>query len=174
MSTTRGFASTLRLSWPVALSLACNDPTDPNRELHILGYAISGQANGTDSATGETLSCVFIVSEFDTGGPLLGTWTDTTTIRIIRLRSGPTQSVTYDTTLAGQQVTLTVPDSTHIQFSVSGLFTDNLSAEMLAAYPGYGQGDWTCRPDHPLDRVQPGVTLPGRWTAQPIPDLPIG
>src|SRR4051812_14804173 len=174
MRTTRGFASTLRLSWPVALSLACNDPTRPNREMPIRGFAISGPANGTDSATGETLSCVFLVSEFDTGGPLLGTWTDTTTIRIIRYRSGPTQSVTYDTTLAGQQGTITVPDSTHVQFSVNGLFTENLSAEMIPAYPGYGQGDWTCRPDPPLDGVQPGVTLPGQWNIQPILDLPIG
>jgi hypothetical protein len=53
-------------------------------------------------------------------------------------------------------------------------FAENLSAEMTPAYPGYGQGDWTCRPDHPLDRVQPGVTLPGTWNATPMPDLPIG
>jgi hypothetical protein len=164
----------MRLCWLLALSLACNDPGDPSQELQILGYTISGQADGTDSATGEVLSCAFIISELDTGGPFIGSWTDTTTIRVIRIRKSPTQSVTYDTTLVAQQATISVVDSSHIQFSVSGPFTENLSAEMTPAYPGYGQGDWTCGPDHPLDRVQPGATLPGRWSTQPILDLPIG
>jgi hypothetical protein len=171
MIAARRFAPVLLLSWLV-FSTACNDPGDPT-EYDILGYFISGQANGTDAVTGETLACAFSAT-LDTGGPLIGSWTDTTTIRVVRMRTSPTQGVTYDTTLAAQEATITVSDSTHIQFSVSGPFSENLSAEMTPAYPGYGQGDWTCRPDHPLDRVQPGVTLPGTWNTSPMPDLPIG
>jgi hypothetical protein len=174
MSTARRLGQTLVLTPLAAFSTACNDPVDPSRNLHILGYTISGQADGTDPATGDALTCAFIISELDTGGPLVGSWTDTTTIRVIRVRTGPTQSVTYDTTLVAQQATITVADSSHIQFSVGGPFTENLSADMVPAYPGYAQGDWTCGPEHPLGRVQPDATLPGRWNAQPIIDLPIG
>jgi hypothetical protein len=173
MSTALRLAPTLLLSWLLTLSLACNDPVDPNRE-RILGYMISGQADGTDPSTGEALACAFIITQLATGGPLVGGWTGTTTIRVIRVRSGATQSVTYDTTLVAQPATITVPDSSHIQFSVSGPFTVDLSADMAPASPGYGQGDWTCEPGHPLGRVQPDATLVGRWNIEPILDLPIG
>jgi hypothetical protein len=153
--------------------MACNDPVDPRRDSPIKGYTISGQADGIDPVTGETLSCVFIIHELRTGGPLIGTWTDTTTVRVIRFRGAASQSVTYDTTIVAQQATISVSDSTHIQFSISGPLTDTLSATMEPVYPGYGQGDWTCGPEHPLSRVQPDAVLTGRWNAQPIIDLPI-
>jgi hypothetical protein len=157
------------------LVAGCDDPVRPNRDYPIEGYTISGQADGTDPVTGEVLTCVFIiVGGLSTGGPLIGSWTDAVTIQVIRGRSGSTQGVTYDTTLVEQQATITVPDSSHIQFSVSGPFTESLSAEMSPAYPGFGQGDWTCGPEDPLGRVQPDVTLPGRWHSQAIIDLPIG
>lgn len=154
--------------------IGCNDPIRPDREYPIEGYVISGQANGTDPDTGEGLVCVFIIDEVRTGGPLLGTWTDTTTIRVIRMRMGPSQGVTYDTTIANQEVTLTVPDSTHIQLTVTGPLSEDLAADMISAYPGSGEGDWTCGPQHPLARVQPGIVLTGKWRTQPIVDLPIG
>jgi hypothetical protein len=163
------------MTWLAAFGTGCHDPVDPTRGRTIIeGYTISGQANGTDPATGEALACVFIINELHTGGPLIGTWTDTTTIKVIRNRTSPTQGVTYDTTIVAQQATITVSDSSHIQFSVSGPLTENLSAEMVPAYPGYGQGDWTCGPGHPLGRVQPDATLTGRWNTQPIINLPIG
>jgi hypothetical protein len=174
MGTACRLGPTLLLTFLAGAGTACNDPVDPDRELHILGYTISGQADGTDPATGEALSCSFIINELDTGGPLVGSWTDTTTIRVIRVRNGLTQSVTYDTTLVAQQATISVADSSHIQFSISGSFTANLSGDMVPAYPGYAQGNWTCGPDQPLGRVQPDATLPGRWNTQPIIDLPIG
>ncbi len=174
MTVAQGLAPALLLSSILAVGVACNDPLRQNGELRILGYSISGQATGTDPATSETLSCVFIITELDTGGPLVGSWTDTTTIRVIRVRSGPSQSVTYDTTLVGQQATITVADSSHIQLTVSGPFSEDLSGDMIPAYPGHGQGDWTCGPGHPLSRVQPDITLPGTWNTQPILDLPIG
>jgi hypothetical protein len=172
MGTAHRLGQTLVLT-SLAVFTACNDPGDPNRDLHILGYTISGQADGTDPATGDALTCAFIIN-METGGPLVGSWTDTTTVRVLRVRTGATQSVTYDTTMVAQQATITVADSSHFQFSVTGPFTENLSATMVPAYPGYVQGDWTCGPEHPLGRVQPDVTLPGRWNAQPVIDLPIG
>jgi hypothetical protein len=159
---------------PMTMILACNNPVRPeDRELRILEYTLSGQANGTDPATGEELVCLFYIN-LRTGGPLLGTWTDTTTIRVSRIRTAPTQAVTYDTTITGQEVTLTVPDSTHIQLSVAGPFNATLNADMVAAYPGYGTGNWTCGPGHPLSRVQPDAVLTGQWHAQPFIDIPIG
>jgi hypothetical protein len=158
-----------------ALGTGCHDPVDPTRGNTVIeGYTVSGQADGTDPATGEALACVFIINELRTGGPLIGTWTDTTTIKVIRSRTSPTQGVMYDTTLVAQEVTIAVSDSSHIQFSVSGPLTESLSAEMVPAYPGYGQGDWTCGPTHPLGRVQPDATLTGHWNTQPIINLPIG
>jgi hypothetical protein len=77
-------------------------------------------------------------------------------------------------TIANQEVTLTVPDSTHIQLTVTGPLSENLAADMISAYPGWGEGDWTCGPQHPLARVQPGIVLTGKWRTQPIVDLPIG
>jgi hypothetical protein len=118
--------------------------------------------------------CFFIIDEVRTGGPLLGTWTDTTTIRVTRMRTGPSQGVTYDTTIANQEVTLTVPDSTHIQLTVTGPLSENLAADMISAYPGSGEGDWTCGPQHPLARVEPGIVLTGKWRTHPIVNLPIG
>jgi len=165
----------LLLTWLAAFGTGCHDPVEPTQDRTIIeGYSISGQADGTDPATGEALSCVFLITELRTGGPLIGTWTDTTTIKVIRIRTGPTQGVTYDTTIVAQEATITVSDSSHIQFSVSGPMTESLSAEMVPAYPGYGQGDWTCGPGHPLGRVQPDATLTGHWTTEPIINLPIG
>jgi hypothetical protein len=164
----------LLIAWLAAFGTGCNDPVDPTREQMIIkGYSISGQAEGTDTATGEALFCVFLINELRTGGPLIGTWTDTTTIKVIRMRTGATQGVTYDTTIVAQEATITVSDSSHIQFSVSGPLTESLSAEMVPAYPGYGQGTWTCGPGHPLGRVQPDAILTGRWNTQPIIDVPI-
>jgi hypothetical protein len=177
VSNSRDIRSPVRLllvAFLAVLGAGCNDPQDPNREYPILGYIITGQADGTDPVTGEALSCGFIIGELSTGGPLIGTWTDAVTIQVIRRRTGPTQGVTYDTTLVEQQATITVPDSTHIQFSVSGPLAESLSAEMIPAYPGFAEGDWTCGPEDPLGRVQPDVTLPGRWHSQAIIDLPIG
>jgi hypothetical protein len=153
--------------------MGCDDPVRPERQYPIEGYAISGQANGTDPVTGEQLSCVFIIDRVDTGGPLLGTWTDTTTIRVIRVRTGPSQGVTYDTTISAQEVTLTVPDSTHIRLTVRGPLTEDLEGDMIPAYPGYGTGDWSCGPQHPLSRVQPDDVLVGQWQSHPIIDIPI-
>jgi hypothetical protein len=165
----------LLVTFLAAFATACNDPVDPILDRTIIkGYSISGQADGTDAATGEALSCVFIINELRTGGPLIGTWTDTTTIKVIRMRTSATQGVTYDTTLVAQEATITVSDSSHIQFSVSGPLTESLSAEMVPAYAGYAQGDWTCGPAHPLGRVQPDAILTGRWNTQPIINLPIG
>lgn len=154
--------------------IGCDDPVRPDRQYPIQGYVISGQANGTDAVTGEQLACVFIIDRVDAGGPLLGTWTDTTTIRVIRVRTGPTQGVTHDTTIAAQEVTVTVPDSTHIRITVAGPLTEDLEGDMVPAYPGYGAGDWSCGPGHPLSRVQPDAVLTGQWQSQPIIDLPIG
>jgi hypothetical protein len=163
--------------WSLLLAgcvIGCNDPIRPDQEFPIEGYVISGQANGTDPDTGEGLACVFIIDEVRTGGPLLGTWTDTATIRVTRMRTSPSQGVTYDTTITNQEVRLTVPDSTHIQLTVSGPLTESLAADMIPAYPGAGEGDWTCGPQHPLARVQPGIILTGKWRTQPILNLPIG
>lgn len=157
-----------------AALVACDDPIRPEDRFDIEGYVISGQANGTDPDTGEGLACVFIIDEVHTGGPLIGTWTDTTTIRVIRMRTGPSQGVTYDTTMTHQEVTLTVPDSTHIQVTVAGPLTETLAADMIPAYPGSGQGEWTCGPQHPLARVHPGMILTGKWNSQPILNVPIG
>jgi hypothetical protein len=157
------------------LVMACSDPVRP-RDLgsQIQGYMISGQATGVDAATGEELTCVFIIDRLDTGGPLIGTWTDTTAIKVIRIRKAPTQQVTYDTTIAAQEVTLTVADSFHIEMRVAGPLTDDLTGDMIPAYPGSGAGAWTCGPAHPLSRVQPGAVLTGSWSTQPIIDIPIG
>jgi hypothetical protein len=158
---------------PAALIAACDDPVDPRGELYIDGYAISAQANGTDPATGEQLACLFIIYNFPTGGPLIGTWTDTTTIKVIRVRTSPTLQVTHDTTVAGQEVTLTVPDSAHVQMSVAGPLTENLAGDLDPNYTGWGLGDWACGPEHPLARVQPGVILTGKWQSQAIISMPI-
>jgi hypothetical protein len=157
-----------------AALMACNDPVKPRDRDNILGYDISGQANGTDPATGDELTCVFIVDFVETGGPLIGTWTDTASIRVIRARKEPALQVTYDTIIAAQEVTVSVADSFHIQVALSGVLTENLSADMVPAYPGFGTGEWTCRPEHPLSRVQPDAVLNGAWTAQPYLDIPIG
>jgi hypothetical protein len=163
--------------WPGVLAafinLACNDPVRP-RDFEIEGYSISGQAHGTDATTSEELTCVFYILRLDTGGPLIGSWTDTTTITVIRARKAPTQQITYDTTIAAQEVTLTVPDSFHIQLRVAGPFTEDLTAEMTPAYPGNGASEWTCGTAHPLSRVQPDAILTGSWTTQPIINVPIG
>jgi hypothetical protein len=160
---------------PAVLIMACNDPVKPRDfDRQIQWYSISGQAFGTDAATGEELTCVFYILRLDTGGPLIGSWTDTTTITVIRARKAPTQQVTYDTTIAAQEVTLTVPDSFHIQLRVAGPFTEDLTADMTPAYPGAGASEWTCGAAHPLSRVQPDAVLTGSWTTQPFIDIPIG
>jgi hypothetical protein len=158
----------------VILLAGCNDPVRPEQELPIVGYTISGQANGTDSVTGEQLACVFLLTEIHTGGPLVGSWSDTATVLVTRLRADQSQRVQYDTTIAGQQVTLTIADSAHVQLVVSGPFTENLTADLDPNYPGWGVGDWTCGPGHPLGRVQPDAVLTGQWRIQPVLDLPIG
>jgi len=173
-SYTRGMSRIVVRLVLVMLLAACKDPVDPDRELQIEGYAISGQANGTDPATGEDLACVFIIQEVTTGGPLIGTWTDTTTIKVIRVRTSATLQVTHDTTIAAQEVTLTVPDSAHIQITVAGPLTENLTADLDPNYLGSGQGEWTCGPEHPLARVQPSVVLTGKWQTYAIIDIPIG
>jgi hypothetical protein len=169
----RGMSRMAVRLFPAVLIAACKDPVDPGRDRQIEGYGISAQANGTDPATGEGLACLFIIQNLPTGGPLVGTWTDTTTIKVIRIRTSPTLQVTHDTTIAGQEVTLTVSDSTHVQLTVAGPLTENLAADLDPNYPGWGQGDWTCGPEHPLARVQPGVVLTGKWHTQPIINLPI-
>jgi hypothetical protein len=172
-SYTRGVSRIVVRLVVVVLLAACKGPVDPDLELQIKGYTISGQANGTDPATGEELACVFIIQEVTTGGPLIGTWSDTTTIKVIRARTTATLQVTHDTTIAAQEVTLTVPDSAHIQVTVAGPLTENLTAELDPHYLGWAQGDWTCGPEHPLAQVQPGVVLTGKWRTQPIIDYPI-
>jgi hypothetical protein len=157
------------------LITACSDPVRPrDLDRQIQGYSISGQATGADAATGEELTCAFIIDRVDTGGPLIGTWTDTTTIRVIRIRKAPTQQVTYDTTITAQEVTLTVADSFHIGMRVAGPLSEDLTGDMIPAYPGNGSGAWTCGPGHPLSRVQPGAILIGTWSTQPIIEIPIG
>jgi hypothetical protein len=151
----------------------CNDPVRPEQEFPIEGFTISGQANGTDSVTGEQLACVFLLTEIHTGA-LVGIWTDTATVSVIRLRADSSQRVQYDTTIAAQQVTLTIPDSLHAQLVVSGPFTENLTADLDPNYPGWGVGDWTCGPEHPLGRVQPDAVLTGQWRIQPVVNVPIG
>ena len=177
-SYTRGTIRILRGLIPAGLILACKDPADPGRELEIEGYVITAQANGADPDSGEGLTCFFHIQNFDipdrpTNGSLIGTWTDTTTIRLTRIRTSPTQQVLHDTIMAGQEVTLTVPDNTHIQMTVVGPLTENLAADLDPNYPGWGQGDWTCGPEHPLARLQPGVVLTGNWQTQPIIHYPI-
>lgn len=158
---------------PAGLIMACNDPVrSRDFDRQIEWYSISGQAFGTDAATGEELTCVFYILRLDTGGPLIGSWTDTTTITVIRARKAPTQQITYDTTIAAQEVTLTVPDSFHIQLRVAGPFTEDLIADMTPAYPGAGASEWTCGTAHPLSRVQPGAVLTGSWTTQPYINIP--
>jgi hypothetical protein len=65
------------------------------------------------------------------------------------------------------QVTLTVADSAHIQLTATGPLTQSLIADLDPNYPGTGLGDWTCGPEQPLARVQPGLVLTGRWQTQP-------
>ena len=154
--------------------LSCDGPVRPDPlEFDILGYTVSGQANVTDALTGEILSCGFYILELDTGGPLVGSWTDTTTIKVVRSRTTPTLTVTHDTTIAAQEVTVTVSDSFHIRVAVNGPFTADLTADMIPAYPGYGAGTWTCDTGHPLSHVQPDAVLPGQWHSQPILNIPI-
>jgi hypothetical protein len=170
----RGMSRIVLRLIPAVVIASCRNPVDPEfRDLPILGYTISAQANGTDPATGEGLTCLFIIQNLLTGGPLIGTWTDTTTIKVIRIRTSPTLQVTHDTTMVGEEVTLTVPDSAHIQLTIAGPLTENLTAELDPHYLGWAQGDWTCGPEHPLARVQPGVVLTGKWQTQPIIDYPI-
>ena len=153
----------------------CNDPVrQRDDELSIEGYTITGQASETEAGTGETLTCLFFIDlRFDEGRPLIGTWTDVATIKVTRMRTSPTHGVTYDTTITGQELTLTVPDSTHIQLAVTGPFSKNLAGDMISAYPGSGQGEWTCGPLDPLARVQPGVVLEGQFQTTPFINIPI-
>jgi hypothetical protein len=120
----------------ILLTMACNGPVrSRDDEFDILGYSISGQASGTDAVTGEEFVCVFTIDNVDTEGPLIGSWTDTTAIKVIRLRRTPTLSVTYDTTISAQEVSVTVADSFHIQVTVTGPLTEDLTADMIPAYP---------------------------------------
>ncbi|HUR93554.1 MAG TPA: hypothetical protein VMY76_03150 [Gemmatimonadales bacterium] len=151
---------------------ACGDGTGPGRiESKITGYMASGQANGTDPATGEQLSCVFLMDVLSTGGPLKGSWTGTTRIIVFRAREGESQRVTYDTTIATQEVTLTLLDNGRFQLAAAGPFADTMVADVDTAYPGSSFGEWSCGPEHPLARVQEGVVLTGHWGTQP--ELPI-
>ncbi len=160
--------------WPSSYIRGVSGIGDPRRELEIEGYTVFGQAHGTDPATGEQLGCVFSIPNFLTGGPLIGTWSDTTTIKVLRVRTSPSQQVTHDTTLAGQQVTITIADSAHIQVTVTGVLTQNLVGDLDPNYLGNSVGDWTCGPELPLARVQPGIILTGTWQSQPIINVPIG
>jgi hypothetical protein len=154
------------------LTLACDDPVRQRDDFDILGYSISAHASGVDAVTGEELVCGFRIDQVDTGGPLVGTWMDTSTIHVFRLRRSATQSVTYDTMLT-QEVQVTVPDSFHIQVTATGPLTLDLTGEMIPAYPGFSSGAWTCGAEHPLSRVQPDAMLDGQWHTLAIPDLPI-
>jgi hypothetical protein len=160
---------------PALVTIGCNDPVKPREfDRQIQGYSISGQASGIDAATGDELTCMFLIPRVDTNGPLIGSWTDTTTIEMIRIRKAETQQVTYDTTIAAQEVTVTVADSFHIGMRVAGPLSEDLTADMIPAYPGNGSGQWTCGPGHPLSRVQPDAILTGSWSTQPIINIPIG
>ena len=64
--------STGRICWELlacASVAACSDPLrQRDGDLIIEGYTISGQANGTDPATGEDLLCLFLIDfRFDSG-----------------------------------------------------------------------------------------------------------
>ena len=163
----RGMNRTVMSLMPPMLIAACEKPVEPRGEQSIEAYVIFGEASGTDPETGEQLACAFSIQNFPTGGPLIGTWTDTTTIRMLRIRTSASQQVTHDTTMAGQVVTLTVSDSAHIQLTVTGPLTQTLNANLDPNYPGTGLGDWNCGPEQPLARVQPGLVLTGRWQTQP-------
>ena len=137
-------------------------------EARISGYTVSGQANGPDPVTGEQLACVFLTGDLATGCALLvGSWTGSSSITVIRTREGDSQRVTYDTTITSQAVTLAA-DGGRFQFATHGVFADTLVAEIDTAYPGWSYGEWSCGPGHPLARVQEGVVLGGHWQAQPI------
>ena len=154
--------------------LGCNDPAKPGRiDSDIQGYSISAQGSGTDPSTAEELSCGFTIAQVDTDGNFIGSWTDTTTVAFWRARRSPTQQVTYDTVIAAQEIRVTVSDSFHISFEVSGPLTEHLLGDMIPQYPGWGSGEWTCGAGHPLSRVQPDVALPGRWQTVPIINIPI-
>ena len=150
---------------------ACGGGVGPGEEARISGYTVSGQANGPDPVTGEQLACVFLTGGLATGGSLVGSWTGSTSITVIRSREGNSQRVTYDTTITSQEVTLTALDGGRFQFATHGVFADTLVAEIDTAYPGWSYGEWSCGPGHPLARVQEGVVLGGHWQTQPI--LPV-
>lgn len=151
---------------------ACGDGVGPGEiQSEIHGYDVSGQASATDPVTQEQLSCQFFTGPLMTGGPLVDSWTGSTQITVIRIRTGDHVQITYDTTITSQEVTLTLLQSGQYQFATAGSFTDTLVADADSAYPGWSSGDWSCGPDHPLSRAQEGVTLTGHWMTQPI--LPV-
>jgi hypothetical protein len=136
--------------------VSCDGSVRPEPlDYEILGYSVSGSANGTDATTGENLSCGFSILDVDTGGPFVGSWTDTATIHVIRNRSTPTITISHDTTIAAQEVTVTVSDSFHIRVAVNGPFTADLRGDMIPAYPGYGVGTWTCDTHSPRHSPMP-------------------
>jgi hypothetical protein len=75
--------------------------------------------------------------------------------------------------MTDQEVTLTIPDPTHVQLTIAGTLTENLTGDLDPNYPGWGLGDWTCGPEHPLAGGQPGIVLTGQWRTQPIINYPI-
>jgi len=125
-------AHALRSCFAVALFTistgACGEEVGPGRELEseIAGYTVSGQASGTDTATGEGLTCVFLTGALSTGGPLEGSWTGSTQITVVRSREGGSQRVTYDTMIASQEVTLTALANGQFQVATAGPFADTL------------------------------------------------
>ena len=167
---TRARASSLHPS-PAAVLLAvtlaaCGDGNGPTR-VEITSYSATGSATGTDPETGESLQCAFLTGIFDLGGPLTGSWTGSTRLLVVRSREAPSLRVTYDTVIADQEVTLTALEGGEVRFATAGAFTDTLVATLDTAFPGYGIGDWTCGPSHPLARVQEGAVLPGQWRLNP-------
>jgi hypothetical protein len=151
---------------------ACGDGGGPTGIIpEIQGYEVSGQASATDPVTQEQLNCQFYTGPLVTGKPLVGSFTASTQITVIRIRTGDHVQVTYDTTITSQDVTLSL-ESGEYRFSTAGPFTDTLVAAASTAYPGWSSGDWSCGPDHPLSRAQEGVTLTGHWMTQPIVPVP--
>lgn len=154
----------------MALAPACGDGTGPGHEINppISGYTAFGQATGVDPETGEQLMCVVAMDELDTGGPVTDTWTGTTKVTVTRLRESASQRVTYDTTIASQDVTLSLLERGQLQLATTGPFADTVVVDVDTTYAGYTYGDWTCGPEHPLSRVQEGMVLTGHWQTQPI------
>jgi hypothetical protein len=142
----------------------------PGGKYRITGYIGTGSESATDPSTGVSLLCGFGTGSLGTGAQLTGSWTGVTNITVFRSRQGPSQRVSYDTTIASQEITLTLLDNGDFRLAVAGPFTDTLVAPTDTATPGYASGDWTCGPEHPLARVQEGVTLTGTW--QVFPEIP--